>query len=136
MSVLSILIADDEEAICFLIEQWLKPMGHSVVTAADGAIALKLVESKKFDLVITDILMPNTDGLSLIAGLRKRQPAARVVAMSGGGRYMNSNDYLKIAQGFGADAAIIKPFSREQFMQGIGRAMAAKKDTPPPGRLE
>jgi two-component system chemotaxis response regulator CheY len=126
MAKLSILIADDDEHIRLLLLQWLQPLGHTVACASNGTEALKLLEEGVFDLVVTDILMPEIDGLTVITRLRQRQPTARVLAISGGGRFMDSQEYLKIAEGFGAGAAIMKPFSREQFLQGIGRAMAAR----------
>jgi len=122
----TVLVVDDEEDICDLLEQWLKPMGHTVLRARSGSEALKLMASSAVQLVVTDILMPEGDGLTVINSVRKTQPNARVLAISGGGRYMDSKEYLKIAQGFGADAAIMKPFNREQFLQGIGRAMGVK----------
>jgi CheY-like chemotaxis protein len=126
MRPLSVLVADDEEDIRQLLEQWLKPMGHVVFLARNGTEALKLARANTVDLVVTDILMPDGDGLMLIDGLRKTQPTARVLAISGGGRYMDSREYLKIAEGFGADAALMKPFNREKFLQGLGRAMAPR----------
>ena len=131
MSPLTILVADDEQDICELLEQWLKPMGHTVLTAHNGTAALKLLATQRADLVVTDVLMPDGDGLTLINGLRQTQPAARVLAISGGGRYMDSKEYLKIAEGFGADAAIMKPFTRDQFISAIGLAMAQRE---PPRR--
>lgn len=127
MSSLSILVADDEEEIRVLLEQWLKPMGHVVFLAGNGTEALKLIAKHRVDLAVTDILMPDGDGLTLIKGLKAAQPTARVLAISGGGRYMNSEEYLKIARGFGADAAIMKPFTRDQFLHGLGRAMAPRE---------
>ena len=126
MNPLTVLIAEDEEDIRLLLEQWLTPMGHSVLTARNGTEALKLAGAHAVDLVITDILMPDGDGLTVINGLKRVQPATRVLAISGGGRYMDSREYLKLAEGFGADGAIMKPFNRDQFLQGIGRAMAAR----------
>lgn len=126
MRPFTILVADDEEDIRLLLEQWLKTLGHAVLTAHNGAEALRLIGGNALDLVVTDILMPDGDGLTVIGGLKKSQPSARVLAISGGGRYMDSREYLKIAEGFGADAAIIKPFNREQFLEALGRAMAKR----------
>lgn len=127
MRSLAVLVAEDEEDIRLLLEQWLKPLGHTVFTARDGTEALRLLKAHSVDLVVTDILMPEGDGLTVIRGLKQLQPAARVLAISGGGRYMDSREYLKIAEGFGADAAIMKPFNREQFLRAVERAMAPVK---------
>jgi len=130
MRPLAVLVAEDEEDIRLLLEQWLKPLGHSVFAARDGAAALKLLAVHSVDLVVTDILMPEGDGLTVIRGVKQTQPAARVLAISGGGRYMDSREYLKIAEGFGADAAIMKPFNREQFLHAVERALAPKTAAP------
>ena len=129
-NALTLLVAEDEEDIRLLLEQWLRPLGHTVLSARDGREALKLIAAHPLDLVITDILMPDGDGLTVINGLKQAQPAARVLAISGGGRYMDSREYLKLAEGFGADGAIMKPFNREQLLQAIDRAMAGR--TAPP----
>ena len=130
MSPLSILVADDEEDIRLLLEQWLQPMGHTVLTARNGTEALKLIGKNHVDLIVTDVLMPDGDGLTVINGVKKTQPDARVLAISGGGHYMDSREYLRIAEGFGADAAIMKPFNRDQFLEAIGRAMARRPASP------
>ena len=123
MKPLSILVADDEEKICLLLEEWLKALGHFVAMACNGTEALKLAEKTRFDLVITDVLMPEGDGPKLIEHVKKIQPAARFLAISGGGRYIDSSECLEIAHGFGADAAIMKPFNREQLLEAVGTTM-------------
>ena len=124
MKPLLILIADDEENIRILLQNWLEAAGHQVKEAVDGQSALQEIKRHPFDLVITDVLMPNGDGVEVISGLKKIRPGTRVLAISGGGRYMASNDCLKIAQGFGANAAVLKPFTREQLLAGIELALA------------
>ncbi len=125
MKPLSILVADDEEDIRSLLEHWLKPLGHVVFLARNGPEALKVARGQVVDLLVTDILMPDGDGLMLIEGLKKTHPTTRVLAISGGGRYMDGQEYLRIAEGFGANAALMKPFNREKFLQSVGSAMAA-----------
>lgn len=127
MSALSILVADDEENICVLLEQWFKALGHTVKTAQSGSGALRLLGDFRADLVVTDILMPDGDGVTLINGVRKVLPGARILAISGGGRYMDGTDYLKIAKGLGANGAILKPFTRVQFMQAVETALAKRE---------
>ncbi len=87
-----------------------------------------------FDLVITDVLMPDGDGIDLITELKKVQPKARIIAMSGGGRYLEGSDYLKLATGLGAHAAIMKPFTWAQMKAAIDLAVASPAD--PAGRGE
>jgi CheY-like chemotaxis protein len=119
------LVADDEEEIRALLLHWLVAAGHTVTTVADGKEARKAILQKKFDLVVTDVLMPEADGIQLINDLKGGQPQARILAISGGGRYVESDNCLKIAKGFGAHAAVMKPFSREQLLQGVAEALAS-----------
>jgi len=126
MPSLSILIADDEAEIRHLLEHWLAVAGHAVIGVGDAVEAAERLQKQLFDLVVTDIVMPNGDGLKLIAEFRRACPEGRILAISGGGRFMDSADYLKMARGFGADAAIMKPFTRPQFLAAVNQALAPK----------
>ena len=130
MKPLSILVADDEEYVRLLIQQWLEAAGHHVACAANGKEAAALLALMQFDLAVTDILMPESDGFDLIAELKKMQPTARILAISGGGRIVAGDDWLKLARGLGAHAAITKPFDQLQFMAGVKLALAPPR---PPG---
>lgn len=127
MKPLTILVADDEESIRTLMLQWLKNGGHTVTVVGNAIEGRAELGKKAYDLVITDVLMPDGDGLNLISSLKKLQPNARIVAMSGGGRYLQGEDYLKMARGLGAHAIVPKPFTFEELAAGIEEALA-----PPP----
>lgn len=118
-TALSILVADDEDGIRELLQHWLKRAGHVVACADCGRAAGRLLRMQRFDLVITDVVMPDGDGLEVIAAVRKSQPQARIVATSGGGQYLQSDACLKIARGLGAHAVVLKPFNWEQLRAGI-----------------
>ena len=124
MKPLSVLIADDEENISTLVQMCVIAEGHQAVCVAGAREAKAAMARQTFDLVITDVLMPDGDGLDLITQLRRVQPATRVLAISGGGRFMETNDCLKWARGLGANAAVMKPFTREQLLAGIAEALA------------
>lgn len=124
---LSVLVVDDEEDIRILLQLWLQEMGHQSDQAVSAKGAVPLVRQKAFDLVVTDVLMPEGDGLELIEALKTALPSARVIAMSGGGRYIEGENCLKIARGWGAHATLMKPFTRETFAQAMAQAFA-----PPP----
>jgi CheY-like chemotaxis protein len=130
MTPLSVLLAEDEEHIRTLVRGWLEQAGHRVTCATTGREASVFAEKRRFDLVITDILMPDGDGTGLISELKKLHPATRVLAMSGGGRIIDSNDCLRIAQGLGAHAAVMKPFNREQLLAAVAQTLAPQ---PAPG---
>lgn len=123
VSTYSILVADDEEGIRNLLVVWLQRQGHAVSSVSCAGEAIALLADHRFDLVITDIVMPGGDGFELIAGFRKMQPTARIVAISGGGKYLQGTDCLKIARGLGANAAVMKPFKWEELQAAMDLAM-------------
>src|SRR5688500_6324118 len=128
MNSLSILVADDEDSIRSLVQHLLSSNGHTVAVVSNAREAFEKMKEKEFDLVITDVLMPDGDGIDLITELKKVQPNARILAMSGGGRYLEGSDYLKLATGLGADSAIMKPFTWQQLQDGIEVALAAHEE--------
>ena len=116
----SILVIDDNSQLREVLRDGLKKMGYMVTTAADGAEAFHAIARGKFDIVITDLLMPQKDGIEVIGELKRIQPAARIIAMSGGGRGSRDH-YLQTARGLGAHAILGKPFS----MSELNAALAA-----------
>ena len=104
-----ILIIEDEPQMRGMIEQVLIRAGHEVLTASDGKAGLDLFREQLPDLVITDILMPEVDGLEIIRSLRREFPDLKIIAMSGGGE-TGRLQYLPEAREFGADIALSKPF--------------------------
>lgn len=107
-----------------VLKQLLTTAGHSVTLVTNAREAAAHLRRTPFDLVITDVLMPDGDGVDLIADVKKFQPKARILAMSGGGRYLEGSDYLKLATGLGAHTAIAKPFKWEQLLAAITKALA------------
>ena len=92
--------------------------GYAVVSATDGRAAIKAFDQVAFDVVITDLIMPETDGLELIAFLKKRHPDIPVIAISGGG-LMRADYNLKFARALGAKAILLKPFPNEQLLTTV-----------------
>ena len=129
---LSILVADDEDSIRSLLEHYLKSAGHRVAIVGSAREACVELAKTTFDLVITDVLMPDGDGLDLISALRTTQPNARILAMSGGGRYLEGSDYLKLAKGLGAHTAMMKPFTWQQLQTAMEEALASPTDSNSP----
>jgi CheY-like chemotaxis protein len=125
MKALSILIVDDEEAIRELLVKFFKPSGNPVSCAANGFEALRILEKQDFDLVITDVLMPEMDGIELIPRIRKRRPQAYILAMSGGGHSFMGDYCVKLAASLGAHAVIMKPFNLAEMQDAIDRAFSS-----------
>ena|ERR1035437_1329989 len=126
MKPLSIIVADDVSEIQEIVSQWLKPLGHRVVCASTGGETLKLLKNEHFDLVILDVLMPEGDGLDVITELQKKGRSERILTISGGGKYMQAADCVKLASGLGSHAALLKPFDERQLLDGIERALRTK----------
>jgi CheY-like chemotaxis protein len=118
MASVSILVVDDDAAIRAAMCRTLRLEGYLVDEAADGARALPLLETGTTDLLITDILMPNLDGLELISLVKQAHPELRILAMSGGGPFGHL-DILNVASKLGADSTLTKPFSSEQLLAKV-----------------
>ncbi len=114
----SILIVDDEPGIRELLSMILEASGHSVVAAEDGIEAPKIMASRGIDVVITDLLMPERDGLEFITEIRATYPKVKIIAMSGGG-HIARDSYLRIARNFGAHYLLEKPFSQASVLGAI-----------------
>lgn len=114
----SILVIDDNAQLRGLLGDALKKMGYEVTSAANGTEAFTAIGLNKFDVVITDLLMPERDGIEVIGELRLKQPETRIVAMSGGGRGSRDH-YLQTAKGLGAHVVLGKPFSVSELAAAL-----------------
>jgi len=114
-----ILIIDDDVQILKMLRKTLEHEGHEVVDAADGNKGLRLYRENPTDLVITDIIMPNKEGIETIGALRREFPEAKIIAMSGGGQ-IEAEEYLHMAKLLGAQRTLTKPFQNEELLEAIG----------------
>ncbi len=117
-----ILIIDDNEEIRLLLRRVLEA-DHEVMEAVNGSDGLKRLDDQKIDLVITDIFMPDKDGLELLREIRKSHPGMKVIAISGGGAFGNM-DVMRIARSFGAFRVMAKPFSLSEMLQTVHAALS------------
>lgn len=117
----SILVVDDNLDALKLIELCLISQGYEVTCASGGRQALGLIANESFDLVLTDLLMPDVDGVEVLAALREHQPDAHVIVMSGGGQFLRGRDLLKLGLKLGADTELPKPFSAQQLLDVVSR---------------
>ncbi len=113
-----ILVIDDDEAMRSVLRRGLETAGHSVLEAANGAEGLRLIEAGGIEVVVTDLLMPEMDGIEVIFNVRKQYPSLKVIAISGGGQ-LPPEGYLKIAQRGGARRILMKPFKLEELLQAV-----------------
>lgn len=117
-----ILIIDDDEPIRDSLEAMAMAAGHDVLTAADGRKGMAAYAAFQPDLVVTDIIMPEQDGLETITQLRRLSRSMPIIAISGGERY-GSFDSLAAARKLGADRTLTKPFSGAMLMSEIAELL-------------
>lgn len=117
-----ILIVDDEEQIRMALSQALQEEGHSITEATNGVEGVSLFSAERHDLVITDILMPDQEGLQTMMLLRKIEPDLKIVVISGGAR-VNTVDFLEVAKKLGADAILQKPFSINDLFRAVNTCL-------------
>lgn len=118
-----ILVIDDDAAIRALLREILESAGHQVQEASDGRQGVSCYRDNGADLVVTDILMPEKDGVELIMELQEWFPEVKIIAMSGGGRGLDASFNLRIAKDFGALQQIRKPFSEDDVLDVVSRAL-------------
>jgi DNA-binding response OmpR family regulator len=106
------------------VSRALRAEGHAVEIAADGAQALQRLKVQTPDILITDIIMPNGDGIELITAVKKAYPAVRILAMSGRGT-LGKLDLLDLAAMLGADAILAKPLAPEELLAKVAELRSA-----------
>lgn len=113
-----VLVIEDDTLLLSAMVEWLKTAGYRVMAAADGARGLDLFRQMTADVVVTDIIMPEREGIETLMAVKAVAPATRVLAISGGGR-VQAGDVLTLARSLGADAVLAKPFRREALLDTV-----------------
>ncbi len=129
----TVLVIDDDEAVRYAIRRVMQEEGFATALAANGQEGLKLLDRVSPVLVITDIIMPEKEGLETIIALRKRRPDLPIVAISGGGRVVDGN-YLEIARSLGANEVLAKPFEPEELIAVLNRQIRPRASQPSDSR--
>ncbi len=114
-----ILIVDDEISVGNILIEFVKLEGHEAQHAKDGREALQMIRKQLPDLVVTDLIMPETEGLELIRELRKLSSLVKIIAISGGSRYFEPDNQLMAAELIGADLCFTKPIDLHAFNAAI-----------------
>lgn len=122
----TILIIDDDAAINLMLKTTLNLEGYEVDTASNGVEAKKLYVTKEYDVIITDIIMPEQDGFEVILELRRMGFSNRIIAISGGGR-TSANDYLTTAKHFDVAAVFPKPIDRKALLEKVSEIIKSAK---------
>ena len=113
-----IMVVEDDKSVRELLREILKRAGHDVMAAGNGKEALSLYKKSPADLIITNILMPEKEGLETIQELRRENPDIKIIAISGGGQ-IGPADYLEVARRFGAMRTFSKPFDRKELLKAV-----------------
>ena len=115
-----ILIIDDDLNMRETIKEILLGENYEIYIASNGKEGIKQQTNIVFDLVITDIIMPDMDGIEVILNLKKHSPNTKIIAISGGGYYF-ADDYLETARALGADKIIEKPFDNTNLVNTVNQ---------------
>ena len=114
-----ILVIDDEPALRNILRLTLESAGHEVLEAPDGEVGTRIFSTEKLDILITDIVMPNQDGIGTIREARTADPDLRIIAICGGGHNSGELDYLEVAQKMGAHRVYRKPFKPSEIAAAV-----------------
>lgn len=122
-----VLLIDDDERLLRTLSEVLREAGHEVAEAHDGKQAIRWLADESADLVVTDLYMPEMDGIEFLIRLHTECPDTPVIAMSGGG-YMAKEELLRNAQMLGAVEILEKPFDANKLLEIVDRVLAGETD--------
>lgn len=120
-----ILLIEDDDAIRELVTLMLTQAGHTVTGAANGNEGLAKFRVGAFDLLITDLVMPEKEGIEVLREIQGKDKGLKTIAMSGGGKFGGADTYLRLASLLGAKTIISKPFTRDEFIATVNQVLAA-----------
>ena len=122
----SVLIIEDDDQFRAMLRDMLKLAGYEVEEATDGKEGIKLYKENPKDLVVTDIIMPEQEGIETIIELRRSFPDVKIIAISGGGQ-ISAEEHLQMARDLGAIQTLHKPFGREKLLEAIREVLREDK---------
>ncbi len=113
-----ILIIDDDDQFRVMLRKLMERNGYEVVEASNGKEGIKIYRENPTDLIITDLIMPDKDGIETIQELKQNFPGVKIIAISGGGR-LGPSGYLHMAQILGAQRTLTKPIELPELLKAI-----------------
>ena len=119
-----ILVIDDNEQVRQVMASYLELDKHEITVAADGKQGIAQLQSQAFDLVITDLIMPEQDGLEVLMWLKKQPHRPKVIAVSGGSPSLDLNYLMSMAQLLSVDKALQKPIGFETLTTAVRELLA------------
>ena len=124
-----ILVIEDDDSIRKLIEKFMTIDGHEVETAENGAVGLKMIASRQYDLLITDIVMPEQDGIGVLMELRRTQSKLKTIVITGGSLKLQMHDLMLTARAMKADKVLQKPLDFEKLSQVVAALLKPAEET-------
>jgi len=118
----NILLIDDMKGVRRAVSAVLKRAGHTITEADDGGAGLELLKSQRFDLVITDMLMPQHDGMEVLLFLEQQPNRPKVLAISGGGSQVSADEAFMLARSK-ADTTLAKPFDNADLLAMVDKLL-------------
>ena len=119
----TILVVDDDDDVREMLSDALEDAGYTVIAAPNGDAGLQRFIDERPDLVLTDIIMPEGDGIEIIRKIRSIDPGARIAAISGGGERVNAAYCVETASKLGATAVLLTPFDLRELVDTIERCL-------------
>jgi DNA-binding response OmpR family regulator len=119
-----ILVIDDDPNIRLLVGKFLTMDGHEVDLAENGAVGLKMARLHQYDLVITDVIMPEQDGLEVVMQIKQLCPLVRIIVMTGGGAEFSIDELLTMTKLLKADRGLSKPLDFEKLPLVVREVLA------------
>ncbi len=113
-----ILVIEDDPQVLAMLRQTLEREGYEVIDASNGQEGIRLYREKSADLIITDLIMPEKEGIETIIELRRDFPQVKIIAISGGGR-LGTEKYLQFAEELGAQRTFTKPIGRDELLGAV-----------------
>jgi CheY-like chemotaxis protein len=123
-----ILVIDDEADYRTMLAEMLRDAGYEVTEAADAHAGLEAFGRVAFDLIVTDILMPDGDGVEMVRGVAASGRKVPVIAISGGSYSLPAPLALAMTRAFGAIRSLYKPFRRQEFLKAVAESLAHPRD--------
>jgi CheY-like chemotaxis protein len=120
-----LLVIDDDAVVCRILKRTLESAGFEVLTAANGNAGLELYRRSRPEVVVTDVIMPEKDGIETLAEIRRENPDAKVIAISGSND--TGLDFLRVMRQLGADCALEKPVSAHALLAAVNDCLPREK---------
>lgn len=117
-----ILVIEDEDQVRSFLHKILEQEGYEVSDAPNGAVGMKIQRESPAELIITDIIMPEKEGIEIIMEIKKDFPGTKIIAISGGGQ-AGINTYLDMAKKLGAHSVLAKPFEIKEIISETNRLL-------------